>query len=59
MALLDQVDADGIVITKRGKPVAKLVAWQRASGELLGALRGKIQVKGDVKSTKVRWDAES
>ncbi|MCC6897633.1 MAG: type II toxin-antitoxin system Phd/YefM family antitoxin [Polyangiaceae bacterium] len=59
LALLDQVDADGIVITKRGKPVAKLVAWQRASGELLGALQGKVKVKGDITSTKVRWDAES
>ncbi|MCC6663392.1 MAG: type II toxin-antitoxin system Phd/YefM family antitoxin [Polyangiaceae bacterium] len=59
LALLDQVDADGIIITKRGKPVAKLVAWERASGELLGSLRGKVVVKGDITSTKVRWDAES
>jgi prevent-host-death family protein len=25
LAILDEVDEDGIVITKRGKPVAKLI----------------------------------
>lgn len=29
LALLDDVDPDGIVITKRGKPVAKLIAAAR------------------------------
>ena len=61
LEVMDRVAETGepVVVTKRGKPVAKLVAWERASGELLGSLRGKVVVKGDITSTKVRWDAES
>jgi prevent-host-death family protein len=58
LALLDQVDADGLVITKRGKPVAKLIPIRTDSASLIGALQGKIKIKGDVLSTGVRWDAE-
>lgn len=59
LALLDQVDPEGIVITKRGKPVAKLIPLERDSASLIGALRGKLKIKGNVFSTNVRWDAES
>lgn len=59
LALLDQVDPDGIVITKRGKPVAKLIPIETDSASLIGSLRGKIEIKGDILSTGVRWDAES
>ncbi len=59
LAILDQVDQDGLVITKRGKPVAKLIPIRAASAELLGSLLGKVKIKGDVVSTGVVWDAES
>ncbi len=59
LALLDRVDEDGIVITKRGKPVAKLIPIRRASGALIGAFRGRLKVKGDVLSSGLEWDAES
>ena len=29
LALLDQLDADGLVITKRGKPVARVIPIER------------------------------
>ena len=58
LALLDQVDAEGIVITKRGKPVAKLIAIAADSGSLIGALKHKIAIKGDILSTGARWHAE-
>lgn len=35
-------DKDGIVITKRGKPVAKLIPLDANSASLIGSLRGKI-----------------
>lgn len=59
LALLDEVDPEGIVITKRGRPVAKLIPLGTSSADLIGSLRGKLEIKGDISSTGVRWDAES
>ncbi len=59
LAILDEVDDEGIVITKRGKPVAKLVPIRAESAELIGALKDKLEIKGDIISTGVRWHAES
>lgn len=58
LALLDEVDPDGIVITKRGKPVAKLIPMGSDSASLIGSLAGKLEIKGDVLSTGLDWDAE-
>lgn len=58
LAILDQVDDEGIVITKRGRPVAKLIPIRAASGELIGSLKGRVRINGDVLSTGLRWDAE-
>ena len=59
LAILDSVDPEGIVITKHGKPVAKLIPIPTESAELIGSLKGKIQIKEDIQSTGLRWDAES
>jgi prevent-host-death family protein len=59
LAILDEVDEEGIVITKRGKPVAKLITIRAESAELLGALKGSVRIKGDIVSTGVRWHAQS
>lgn len=59
LSLLEQVGPEGIIITKRGKPVAKLVPLGTEGESLIGALAGKIRIKGDITSTGVRWDAES
>ncbi len=47
-ALLDSLGLDGIVITRRGKPVAKLVAIESASADLIGRFRGRMRVNGDI-----------
>lgn len=59
LALLDQVDPDGIVITKHGKPVAKLVPIYTDTARLIGSFKSKIKIKGNLLSTGVKWDAES
>lgn len=59
LAILDHVDDEGLIITKRGKPVAKLIPIRAESAELIGALKGKLKIKGDVLSTGVRWHAQS
>ena len=59
LALLDQVDPDGIVITKHGKPIAKLVPVETENGNLIGSLKGKIKIKGNILTTGIKWNAES
>ena len=59
LSILDEVDEDGIVITKRGKPVAKLIPIRAESASLIGSLKGKVKIKGDILSTGVKWDAQS
>jgi len=58
-AILEQVDAEGIVITKNGKPVAKLIPAGNGPAEWIGSMKDKIKVKGNIFSTGLRWDAES
>ena len=57
LSILDHLPAEGIVITKHGRPVARLIPAERASADLLGALRGKVRVKGNIQSTGLKWDA--
>ena len=50
-----------IVITKKGKPVAKLVPADEPKKSLFGCMAGKIRIMGDVESTSVfppieQWD---
>jgi prevent-host-death family protein len=59
LSLLDQVDEEGIIITKHRRPVAKLIPYKEKPAKLIGRLEGKIQIKGDIFSTGIRWDAES
>jgi prevent-host-death family protein len=37
-----------VVITKRGKPVAKLVPVEERPFEILGCMAGKIEIVGDI-----------
>lgn len=57
LSLLDHLEPEGIIITKHGKPVARLVPMERASAELIGSLRSKIQIQGNIESTDIEWDA--
>lgn len=59
LALLDRVGPEGIVITKHGRPVAKLVPLAADSAGLIGSLKGKLTIKGDIRSTGLAWNAQS
>lgn len=59
LSLLDHLDPEGIVITKHGKAVAKVIPIGTDSASLIGALKGKLRIRSDVLSTGLRWDAES
>ena len=57
LALLDRVGPDGIIITKHGKPVAKLVPVHTDNAKMIGSFKGKLKIKGNILSTGVKWDA--
>lgn len=58
LALLSNLDPDGLVITKRGKPVARLLPYEQEHSELIGSLRHKTTVVGDILTTGVEWNAD-
>jgi prevent-host-death family protein len=59
LAVLEEVGPEGVVITKHGKPVAKLIPIATSFGDLIGALKGRLRIKGDILGTGARWDAQS
>lgn len=53
-SLVERLPAQGVLITKRGRPVAKLVPLGSGKVDnrpLFGALRGILTVEGDIFST--------
>lgn len=52
LAVMDEVQAkrQAVVITKRGKPVAKLVPVEPEKDDIFGFFKGKIKINGDVVS---------
>jgi prevent-host-death family protein len=52
LAVMDEVQAkrETVIITKHGKPVAKLVPVDTETDEIFGFLKGKGSVEGDVLS---------
>ena len=59
LALLDQLDAEGLVVTKHGRPVARVLPYERRFESLIGSLKDKIGVHGDLLSTETRWNADA
>lgn len=45
---LEQTKKQEIIITKHGKPLAKLVPYQQKPRSLFGAMRGKMIIHGDI-----------
>jgi prevent-host-death family protein len=58
--ILDEVEPQGIVVTKRGKPIAKVTPINPVdNSKFFGCMKGKIVIKGDIFSTGVKWNAQS
>jgi prevent-host-death family protein len=55
LTLMDDVRTtrEPVVITKRGKPVAKLVPADDGRDEFIGRLKGVIEIVGDIESPVV------
>jgi prevent-host-death family protein len=52
LKVMDEVQSkrESVIITKRGKPVAKLVPVGKEKDEIFGFLKGKGKVLGDIVS---------
>ncbi len=66
LSILDEVKEKrhSVVITKRGKPVAKLIPIEeekRKNGKAVsfGRLKGTGEIVGDIYSTGVQWEADA
>ncbi len=60
LRILDELEPQGIVVTKRGQPVAKVTPIARVNNaKYYGCMRGKIVIKGDIFSTGRKWNAQS
>ena len=48
LSLLDHLEPEGLVVTKRGKPVARVIPYGNHDSGLIGILSDKITVRGDI-----------
>ena len=50
LAVMDQVFESGepVLITKHGKPVAKLVPAEKQTDDIFGYMVGKVKIVGDI-----------
>jgi len=50
LAIMDQVLQSGepVLITKHGKPVAKLVPAEKQADDIFGYMAGKVKIVGDI-----------
>jgi antitoxin (DNA-binding transcriptional repressor) of toxin-antitoxin stability system len=60
LTLMDDLPAEGILITRHGHPVAKLMPVRESCGDLIGSVPGLVIDPGDdLFTTGIQWDAES
>ena len=59
LAILDKLTPEGLIVTKHGKPVARVIPYPRQPEYLIGCLADKIEIHGDILSTGISWDADA
>jgi antitoxin (DNA-binding transcriptional repressor) of toxin-antitoxin stability system len=55
LSVMDEVQSrcEPVIITKRGKPVVKLVPVSGKQDDIFGFLKGKVKILGDIVSPAV------
>ena len=59
LELLDRLDAEGLIVPKHGKPIARVVPCDQQCADLTGSLKHKSKVRSDIFSTGLRWNADA
>jgi len=58
--ILERLGAPGVIITKEGRPVARITPLATVNNEaLIGSMKGQISINGEIFSTGLEWDAQS
>ena len=59
LSVMNDIQATGepVIVTKRGKPVAKLVPADDDKDDFIGRLEGVFRVVGDVESPMDGWES--
>ena len=57
LKLLDTLGPEGLVVTKHGRPVARVLPFSATLAPFIGTMAGAIEVRGDIESTGVSWEA--
>jgi prevent-host-death family protein len=60
LRMVEELASEGLVLTKRGQPIARVTPISATDNRaLIGSMKGRIEVRGDLFSTGVKWHAES
>lgn len=62
LRVMDRVQATGepVIVTKRGKPVVKVIPAEAANDDIFGFMKGRMEIVGDIMSPVSPiedWDA--
>lgn len=52
LKVLDDLPPEGVIITKRGVQVARLLPMPRSTQDLIGLFKGRVRVHGDLLDTE-------
>ena len=55
----NRLDSKGLVVTKRGKPTARVFRYEQEFADCIGSLRGTVESRGDIMGPGARWDANA
>lgn len=56
---IENLAADGIVLLKHGKPVARVLPAKNQKSEIIGSMKSSITISGNILNTGITWNAES
>ena len=59
LAMLKELDREGLIVTQRGEPVALVIPYPAAPASLIGCMRGELEIRGDLLSTGIRWESDA
>lgn len=58
LAILESLGPEGVLITKHGRPIAKVEPVSAKASSKIGLLKGKLKISGDILQTGISWNAE-
>ena len=59
LSSLDSPVVERMILAERGKDVATLTSGESCCAPLIGSMKGRAGIVGDVMSTRVAWNAEA